>query len=107
MFRRSIHKFAFDNNFEVHDVKPDGNCMFRALADQLLINGFPGHTEMTLRKDAIKYVFSILYLKKYLEIFYYMFVHLAKFALKRFVYHQRFIILPINVQRFMFSVDNA
>ena len=56
IFRRSIRKFAFDNNFEVHDVIPDGNCMFRALADQLMINGFPGHTEASLRQDAITFV---------------------------------------------------
>nr|XP_022301542.1 uncharacterized protein LOC111109632 [Crassostrea virginica] len=53
VFRRSIHTFASDNNFEVHDVVPDGNCMFRAIADQLMINGFPEHTASSLRRDAI------------------------------------------------------
>ena len=51
VFRRSIQTFASDNNFEVHDIIPDGNCMFRALADQLMVNGFPGRRPFMPRID--------------------------------------------------------
>ncbi|XP_062577461.1 uncharacterized protein LOC134239300, partial [Saccostrea cucullata] len=56
VFRRSIQKFATDNNFDVYDVISDGNCMFRAIADQLLINGCLGHSIESLRHTAIKYL---------------------------------------------------
>jgi hypothetical protein len=54
VFQRSLQKFAADNNFEVHDVIADGNCMFRAIADQLLINGCLGHTRESLRQAAVQ-----------------------------------------------------
>lgn len=50
----AIQKFVKDNNFEIKDVYGDGNCLFRAVADQLMINGCPGHTETSLREIAIK-----------------------------------------------------
>lgn len=46
--------FAKENNFEIRDVYGDGNCLFRAVADQFMINGCPGHTEISLREIAIK-----------------------------------------------------
>ncbi|XP_048741504.2 uncharacterized protein LOC125655301 isoform X1 [Ostrea edulis] len=58
LFRRSIRKFAADNNFEVKDVIADGNCLFRSVADQLMINGCSGYTEKGLRQTAIKYLRS-------------------------------------------------
>lgn len=51
---RSVKMFAKENNFEINDVYGDGNCMFRAVADQFMINGCPGHTEASLRKIAIQ-----------------------------------------------------
>ncbi|XP_061196355.1 uncharacterized protein LOC133204618 [Saccostrea echinata] len=56
LFQRSLRKFAADNDFQAHDVISDGNCMFRAIADQLLINGCLGHTIESLRHTAIKYL---------------------------------------------------
>ena len=50
----AAEKFALDNNFEIRDVYGDGNCLFRAVADQFMINGCPGHTEISLREIAIK-----------------------------------------------------
>lgn len=52
----AIRKFIKDNNFEIKDVYGDGNCLFRAVADQLMINGCPGHTEASLREMAIKHL---------------------------------------------------
>ncbi|XP_062598245.1 uncharacterized protein LOC134259663, partial [Saccostrea cucullata] len=49
-FKQSIHDFAADNSFEVHDVIANGDCLFHAISDQLLINGCPGHTEKSLRQ---------------------------------------------------------
>ncbi|XP_062609079.1 uncharacterized protein LOC134270848 [Saccostrea cucullata] len=56
VFQRSLRKFANDNNFDVHDVISDGNCMFRAIVDQLLINGCLGHSIESLRHTTIKYL---------------------------------------------------
>ncbi|XP_061196357.1 uncharacterized protein LOC133204620 [Saccostrea echinata] len=56
VFQKSLRKFAVDNSFEVKDVVSDGNCMFRAIADQLLINGCLGHTAESLRHTAIEYL---------------------------------------------------
>ena len=53
-FTSTIEKFAKKNNFEIRDVYGDGNCLFRAVADQFMINGCPGHTEISLRQTAIK-----------------------------------------------------
>lgn len=50
----AILKFAKDNDFEIKDVYGDGNCLFRAVADQFMINGCPGHTEVSLRETAIE-----------------------------------------------------
>lgn len=54
IFQKSLQKFAADNDFEVRDVIRDGNCMFRAIADQLLINGCLGHTRESLRQTAVE-----------------------------------------------------
>ncbi|XP_062596832.1 uncharacterized protein LOC134258320 [Saccostrea cucullata] len=56
VYRRSIQAFAKTNHFEVHDVIHDGNCMFRALADQFMINGRIGFTAESLRCTAIQYL---------------------------------------------------
>ncbi|XP_048739950.2 uncharacterized protein LOC125654185 isoform X3 [Ostrea edulis] len=56
IYKRSIQTFATDNHFEIHDVIPDGNCMFRALADQFMINGRTGYTAEKLRGVAINYL---------------------------------------------------
>jgi hypothetical protein len=53
IYRRSIQRFAADNHFEIYDVIPDGNCMFRALADQLMINGRNGYAAEMLRSATI------------------------------------------------------
>lgn len=37
----------------------------------------------------------------------YMCVHLVKFSFKRFCITKDFLPIPINVQRYIFSVDNA
>lgn len=69
-FMQSIRKFASDNLFELRDVAPDGNCMFRAIADQLHINGDLGYNWKILRRQAVRqllctntislqYIFSI------------------------------------------------
>jgi hypothetical protein len=53
-FMQSIRKFAYDNNFELEDVIPDGNCMFRAVLDQLNINGDLGYNPQSLRLKAVR-----------------------------------------------------
>lgn len=55
-FMQSIRKFASDNLFELRDVVPDGNCMFRAIADQLHINGDLGYNCKILRRQAVRYL---------------------------------------------------
>ena len=50
----AVELFAKENNFEIRDVYEDGNCLFRAVADQFIIKGCPGHTEISLRQIAIK-----------------------------------------------------
>lgn len=52
-FTPTVQTFAEENNFEIHDVYGDENCVFRAVADQFMINGCPGHTEVSLRDTAI------------------------------------------------------
>ncbi|XP_061179355.1 uncharacterized protein LOC133187979 [Saccostrea echinata] len=56
IFQRSIHRFASDNDFEIQDVISDGNCLFSAIADQLMINGSPGHTGISLRQTTIHHL---------------------------------------------------
>lgn len=53
-FSPAVQKFAEENNFEIHEVYGDKNCLFRAVADQFMINGCPGHTEVSLRDAAIE-----------------------------------------------------
>lgn len=53
-FTPAVQKFAKENNFEIHEVYGDKNCLFRAVADQFMINGCPGHTEVSLRDAAIE-----------------------------------------------------
>ncbi|XP_061178700.1 uncharacterized protein LOC133187369 [Saccostrea echinata] len=56
VYRRSIQNFATTNRFEIYDVSPDGNCMFRAIADQFMINGRIGYTADRLRCTAIDFL---------------------------------------------------
>ncbi|XP_048758615.2 uncharacterized protein LOC125668458 isoform X2 [Ostrea edulis] len=53
---KSIQKYADSNGFEVHDVTADGNCLFRAIADQLSINGVFGNSPDSLRNFVLKYL---------------------------------------------------
>lgn len=53
-FTPAVQRFAKENDFEIHDVYGDENCLFRAVADQFMVNGCPGHTEMSLRETVIK-----------------------------------------------------
>ncbi|XP_061175918.1 uncharacterized protein LOC133184861 [Saccostrea echinata] len=55
-FMESIWKFASDNGFELEDVIPDGNCMFRAVVDQLNVNGDFGYTPQSLRLKAVRFL---------------------------------------------------
>ncbi|XP_062613070.1 uncharacterized protein LOC134274844, partial [Saccostrea cucullata] len=55
-YMESIRKFATDNGFELEDVIPDGNCMFRAVVDQLNVNGDLGYTPQSLRLKAVRYL---------------------------------------------------
>jgi hypothetical protein len=52
---RALEEFAADNDLELHDVLGDGNCMFRALEDQMQINAQFGHTARSLRRRAVEY----------------------------------------------------
>ncbi|XP_048754505.2 uncharacterized protein LOC125665738 [Ostrea edulis] len=56
VFMNSIQKYADSNGFEVHDVTADGNCLFRAIADQLSINGVFGNSPDSLRNFVLKYL---------------------------------------------------
>lgn len=53
-FTPAFQQFAKENDFEIHDVYGDENCLFRAVADQFMVNGCPGHTEVSLRETVIK-----------------------------------------------------
>lgn len=53
-FTAVVQQFAKENDFEIHDVYGDENCLFRAVADQFMVNGCPGHTEVSLRETVIK-----------------------------------------------------
>lgn len=53
-FTPAVQQFAKENDFEIHDVYGDENCLFRAVADQFMVNGCPGHTEVSLRETVIK-----------------------------------------------------
>lgn len=54
VFMESLQKFADHNRFEIHDVMADGNCLFRAIADQLEINGIFGNSPKLLREITMK-----------------------------------------------------
>lgn len=41
---------------EIHDVVPDGNCMFRAIVDQLRMNGELEWTCNQIRQKAVMYL---------------------------------------------------
>lgn len=54
IYKRSIQKFARENGFEIHDIIPDGNCMFRSLSDQFMINGCMGCNAEHIRDVAVQ-----------------------------------------------------
>ncbi|XP_061196356.1 uncharacterized protein LOC133204619 [Saccostrea echinata] len=56
VFVNSLQKFAKANGFTVHDVMADGNCLFRAIDDQLAVNGIFGNSPDSLRKNALKFL---------------------------------------------------
>jgi OTU domain-containing protein 6 len=41
---------------EIHDVVPDGNCLFRSVVDQLRMNGEFHWTASTLRRLAVEFL---------------------------------------------------
>ncbi|XP_061162441.1 uncharacterized protein LOC133171671 [Saccostrea echinata] len=56
VFVTSLQKFAKDNGFTVHNVMADGNCLFRAINDQLSVNGIFGNSPESLRKNTINFL---------------------------------------------------
>ncbi|XP_062609103.1 uncharacterized protein LOC134270866 isoform X2 [Saccostrea cucullata] len=56
VFMTSLQKFAKSNGFTVHDVMADGNCLFRAIDDQLSVNGIFGNSPDSLRKNTLKFL---------------------------------------------------
>ncbi|KAL5020307.1 hypothetical protein ScPMuIL_003199 [Solemya velum] len=51
-----INKIARENDHEIKDVMYDGNCMFRALIDQLYFQGDFSYSSFGLRLQAIRYL---------------------------------------------------
>ncbi|XP_061188529.1 uncharacterized protein LOC133196686 [Saccostrea echinata] len=49
---------AKNNNFIVHNVVPDGNCMFAAIVDQLEINGDYSFSSKSLRQACVEHLKS-------------------------------------------------
>ncbi|XP_062622180.1 uncharacterized protein LOC134283718 [Saccostrea cucullata] len=47
---------AKNNNFVVHNVVPDGNCMFAAIVDQLEINGDCSFSSKSLRQACVEHL---------------------------------------------------
>ncbi|XP_062609101.1 uncharacterized protein LOC134270865 [Saccostrea cucullata] len=56
VFVTSLQRFAKANGFTVHNVMADGNCLFRAINDQLSVNGIFGNSPESLRKNTINYL---------------------------------------------------
>ena len=53
---KRLKRLAEGNNLVVHDVYPDGNCMFGAVVDQLRIRGMFSYTIQNLRQAAVDYL---------------------------------------------------
>ena len=49
---------AKSNNFTIHNVVPDGNCMFAAVVDQLEINGVFSFSSKSLRQACVEHLRS-------------------------------------------------
>ncbi|KAK3102149.1 hypothetical protein FSP39_009176 [Pinctada imbricata] len=52
----AIEEFSTSNGFDMKDSPPNGNCMFHAVNDQLMINGDFRFDEMSLRSKAVGYL---------------------------------------------------
>lgn len=52
----TMEQLADSIDCEIHDVVPDGNCLFRSVVDQLRINGEFHWTAHTLRYQAVEYL---------------------------------------------------
>ncbi|KAK3103939.1 hypothetical protein FSP39_023047 [Pinctada imbricata] len=52
----AMQEFASSNGFKIKDGAPNGNCMFHAVNDQLIINGDFRFNEMSLRRKAVAYL---------------------------------------------------
>lgn len=52
----TMEQLADSIDCEIHDVVPDGNCLFRSVVDQLRMNGEFGWTANTLRHRAVEYL---------------------------------------------------
>ncbi|OWF46813.1 uncharacterized protein LOC110455162 isoform X2 [Mizuhopecten yessoensis] len=51
-----MEKLADSAGFDIHDVLPDGNCMFRAIVDQLRMRGDLSMTAGKLRQNVVRYL---------------------------------------------------
>ncbi|XP_033758531.1 uncharacterized protein LOC117340864 isoform X2 [Pecten maximus] len=51
-----MEKLAESAGFDIHDVLPDGNCMFRAIVDQLRMRGDLTMTAGKLRQNVVQYL---------------------------------------------------
>lgn len=52
----TMEQLADSIDCEIHDVVPDGNCLFRSVVDQLRMNGEFYWTANTLRHKAVEYL---------------------------------------------------
>lgn len=52
----ALKRFLEEENFDLHEVTPDGNCLFAALVDQLIIHGIFCFNAEGLREAAVKYL---------------------------------------------------
>lgn len=57
---KTLQKAIKDENLECHDVIPDGNCLFAAIADQLFTQGIFDFSFEVLREAAVNYLREIL-----------------------------------------------
>lgn len=53
---KTLQKAIKDENFECHDVIPDGNCLFAAVIDQLFTKGIFDFSFEVLREATVNYL---------------------------------------------------
>lgn len=58
-FTPLVQAFAKEHKFEIHDIYEDELCVYRAMSDQFMINGCPGHTELSLRETVFEKVYIL------------------------------------------------